>query len=109
MSSGQRIELLLRRFGFEENPFGLREADREGRERLAAYFFQHPLFQMVLGRADALESTIVFAERGAGKTTFRQAIEVYCRAGRARWQAFSTWRMSISVVPSCTAGAQTGG
>ncbi len=77
------VNRLLEQFGFSENPFALREADREGRLGLSRYFFQHPLFRELLGRAGALESTILFAPRGAGKTTLRQAIELYCREARA--------------------------
>src|SRR5690349_13717571 len=66
---------------FIRDPFGLREAEREGGVDLDAYFFEHPLFRELLGRGDAPESTVVFAGRGAGKTTLRQAIELYCRRG----------------------------
>jgi hypothetical protein len=76
------MDELLQQLGFTRNPFGMREADRESHRQLASYFFQHQLFDTVLGSVDSLETVILLAERGAGKTTFRQAIEYFCRAGR---------------------------
>jgi hypothetical protein len=75
-----RVERLLQRLRFRDNPFGLREADREDLKRLASYFFEHPIFFDVLGSTDNLESVVLLAQRGAGKTTFRQAIQFYCRS-----------------------------
>lgn len=82
MVSGTRVELMLTSLGFRGNPFALREADREGLEHLAGYFFEHPIFSEVLGSAQNPESVVVLARRGAGKTTFRQAIEMYCRTSQ---------------------------
>src|SRR4051812_43184532 len=82
MSINSRLDQLLRQAGFNEDPFGLREVDREGRDRLDGYFFQHPLFREVLGNANSPETVILMAQRGAGKTTLRQAIELQCRKRR---------------------------
>jgi DNA-binding winged helix-turn-helix (wHTH) protein len=79
----ERLNALFTRLGVRENPFTLREADYEGPLRQAAYFFPHPLFREILGRAASPESVLVLAQKGAGKTTFRQEIERRCREGRA--------------------------
>jgi hypothetical protein len=79
----QRLAALFRRLSVRDNPFGQREADHEGLQEQAPYFFPHPLFQDILGEAATPESVLVLAERGAGKTTIRQEIERRCRAGRA--------------------------
>lgn len=79
MATQTSVKQLLDKLGFRDNPFDLREAEREDRKRLSAYFFQHPLFTEFLGDADKPESMILVAKRGAGKTTFRQAIELFCR------------------------------
>jgi DNA-binding response OmpR family regulator len=75
----QRLSDLFARLGVRENPFGLREPDLEDPVRQATYFVPPPMFNEVLGRAEAPESVLVLAPRGAGKTTFRQQIARRCR------------------------------
>ncbi len=82
MSSGELASPLLRQFNFQENPFGLREPDREDRTRLSEYFFEHHHFASLLGNPSDPQSIIILARRGAGKTTLRQLIELNCRERR---------------------------
>ena len=82
MSSHDWVGDFFRERAFHENPFDLREPERETLERVSSYFSPHPFFSEILGVAEKPATYIIFALRGAGKTTMRQLIELYCREGR---------------------------
>src|SRR5437867_4228820 len=57
-------------------------ARRPNVRRPGCCMYPKPLFREILGRAAQPESVLVFAQHGAGKTTFRQEIERLCREQR---------------------------
>ena len=67
--------------GFGANPFGTREAESEGAE-LGQYFVEYPYFDEVLGSGLQPRTTLLFADRGCGKSANRCMIKDYCRSQR---------------------------
>jgi hypothetical protein len=65
---------LLKRLGFEADPFAKTNADEE--ERLNNYFIPPPFFNAVLGTPNTPKSALVFAPRGGGKTALKRKIEI---------------------------------
>jgi DNA-binding winged helix-turn-helix (wHTH) protein len=57
----------LEKAGFRENPFGLKEAEKEG-ELLSGYFIEHPSFNEILDQ-NTPQSSILYASRGTGKSS----------------------------------------
>jgi hypothetical protein len=66
-------EKLLRRLGFDADPFADMDADREG--ELERYYVKPPFFAAVYGEPDHPKSSVVFAPRGFGKTALKRMIE----------------------------------
>jgi hypothetical protein len=69
----------LNLIGFKANPFGTREAEREG-PALEQYFVEYPYFDEMLGSGLQPKTTFLFADRGCGKSANRCMIEDYCRS-----------------------------
>jgi hypothetical protein len=67
-------QLLLHNLGFKLDPFAKNNADEE--ENLSDYFLPPPFFDAVYGNFHDPRSTIVFAERGGGKTALKRKIEL---------------------------------
>jgi len=67
-------DILLKRLGFESDPFSKTNADEE--ERLEEYFIAPPFFNAVYGSPNDPKSSIVFAPRGGGKTALKRKIEL---------------------------------
>lgn len=66
--------------GFSANPFAVHEAGRE--TLLAQYFVPSLCFDDIVGDPASPGSTVVFADRGCGKTTQRVMIQHLCRTRR---------------------------
>jgi hypothetical protein len=70
------VEKFLGHHGITENPFGAEEARHDPVfERLIEQFNQaHPDFAKILGRIDRPNTSVVFGEKGSGKTAIRLMI-----------------------------------
>lgn len=69
------IETFLQHYGLLENPFEAEEAAHDPVfERLLAESCNHPDFGKILGRIDRPSTSIVFGEKGSGKTAIRLLI-----------------------------------
>jgi len=78
--SSQQAEILKRwlaHYGFEANPFGECEADRE--PRLSEYFILTPYYDEILGLSDSPRTMVIYAARGCGKTAHRIMVARACR------------------------------
>lgn len=74
----------LRAAGFSKgNPFALKEADR-AESFLQELFVQHPAFDRILdgSQATPVASSVLYAPRGAGKSTSRRMFEANCATHR---------------------------
>ncbi len=78
---GTSFKEWLRSLGFEDNPFAEREAERE--RALSEYFIEGPHYSDMLGDLHDPRTTILFADRGCGKTAYRLMIAQECRPARA--------------------------
>jgi hypothetical protein len=58
------------------NPFGLKQADDEG-DDLQLYFIEHPGYNAILDFSRP-RSSVLYAPRGAGKSSARRMFEHYC-------------------------------
>lgn len=75
----------LIRVGFQGgNPFALKQADSEG-ELLQEYFVEHPAYNAMLD-IDNPRSSVLYAPRGAGKSSMRRMFEQYCIEQAAHFQ-----------------------
>ena len=70
----------LRSLGFKGNPFAEREAERE--RLLPTYFIAGPHYSDMLGDLRDPRTSILFADRGCGKTAYRLMIAQECRPAR---------------------------
>jgi len=67
----------LRQLGFKGNPFAEREAERE--KALPEYFIAGPHYSDMLGDLHDPRTSILFADRGCGKTAYRLIIGQECK------------------------------
>ncbi len=71
-----KIETFLAHYNIRENPFGAEEARHDPVfDRLLAQDMTHPEFAKVLGQVDRPSSSVVFGEKGSGKTAIRLMID----------------------------------
>ncbi|RMH11724.1 MAG: hypothetical protein D6698_16060 [Gammaproteobacteria bacterium] len=71
-----RIETFLAHYHIRENPFCAEEARHDPVfDRLLAQDITHPEFAKVLGQVDRPSSSVVFGEKGSGKTAIRLMID----------------------------------
>ncbi len=71
-------------FGFQRFPFDRPEAGNEEFARpefLASCFVEPNSFERVLGQSDAPVTSLLFADRGTGKTACRVMVDYYCQRG----------------------------
>lgn len=68
---------LLRKLGFDRDPFATTNADEE--ELLEDYLIEPPFFKAVYGDIRVPKSFIVYAPRGGGKTALKRRIELAAR------------------------------
>ena len=70
-----KIDTFLAHYGITENPFGAEEARHDPVfDRLIESELSHPEFAKVLGRVDRPGTSVVFGEKGSGKTAIRMMI-----------------------------------
>lgn len=70
-----KIDTFLAHYGITENPFGAEEARHDPVfDRLIEGELSHPEFAKVLGRVDRPGTSVVFGEKGSGKTAIRMMI-----------------------------------
>lgn len=70
-----KIDTFLAHYGIAENPFGAEEARHDPVfDRLIENELSHPEFAKVLGRVDRPGTSVVFGEKGSGKTAIRMMI-----------------------------------
>jgi hypothetical protein len=105
MSDGMDVAAWLRGHGFGENPFALREADRE--ERLAEYFIAGPSYDEIRGQTQAPETVLVFADRGCGKSAYRVMVERSCRPQRRGSAILAVPYVEFSAVVEAAGGDLT--
>ncbi len=72
----------LRSLGFKGNPFAEREAERE--KTLSEYFIAGPHYSDMLGDLHDPRTSILFADRGCGKTAYRLMIAEECRPAQMK-------------------------
>lgn len=69
------VESFLSHHGIKENPFGAEEARHDPVfARLIQSTTSHPDFPKILGRIDQPSTSVVFGEKGSGKTAIRMLI-----------------------------------
>ena len=67
-----KIETFLEHYRIGENPFGAEEARNDPVfDRLIQHDLSHPEFAKVLGQVDRPGTSVVFGEKGSGKTAIR--------------------------------------
>lgn len=70
------VESFLSHHGITENPFGAEEARHDPvYTRLIEENASHPDFDKILGQIDKPRTSVVFGEKGSGKTAIRMSIE----------------------------------
>lgn len=70
-----KIDTFLAHYDIGENPFGAEEARHDPVfDRLIEKDLSHPEFAKVLGRVDRPGTSVVFGEKGSGKTAIRMMI-----------------------------------
>jgi hypothetical protein len=70
-----KIDTFLAHYGIAENPFGAEEARHDPVfDRLIESELSHPEFAKVLGKVDRPGTSVVFGEKGSGKTAIRMMI-----------------------------------
>ncbi len=82
----QRVWRWLQNLGFEDDPFGVCEAERED-EVLPYLFIDRPYLYDILGNPEYPRTTILLANRGMGKTATCEMIAHQCEHGMLRRRA----------------------
>ncbi|MGA0333816.1 MAG: hypothetical protein ACO3NW_07660 [Kiritimatiellia bacterium] len=71
-----KIETFLRHWRLQENPFVAEEArDDEIYQKIMTEGVAHPEFEKIFGRPDRPSTSVVFGEKGSGKTALRLLME----------------------------------
>ena len=82
-SYDRRLKHWLDEAGFQEDPFALYEAEREG-ARLTSLFIDRPYLYDVLGNPVIPQASFLMAGRGCGKTATRAMVAYECRHGKLK-------------------------
>ncbi|MBN2470993.1 MAG: winged helix-turn-helix domain-containing protein [Anaerolineae bacterium] len=77
-NASNALDRWLRDWGFDENPFMHYEAGEEGLDFLSDVFVFRPYLDQITGDPAASRSSIVLADRGAGKTATMKYVASQC-------------------------------
>lgn len=87
-----KIETFLRHWRLLENPFVAEEArDDEIYQRIMTDGVAHPEFEKIFGRPDRPSTSVVFGEKGSGKTALRLLMEQRLREYNEKNPDEKTW------------------
>ncbi len=84
----QRLLRWLERMGFEEDPFALHQAEKEG-DNLLSFYVDRPYLYDILGNPNHPQTAFLMAKRGQGKTASKEIIAYQCMYGRLRKRALA--------------------
>jgi len=86
------VESFWKYWGLRENPFKAEEArDDDVYRRIMADDMTHPDFEKIMGLPDRPTTSVVFGEKGSGKTAIRLLIEKKINAYNASHPDQQTW------------------
>lgn len=87
-----KIETFLQHFRLRENPFVAEEArDDEIYHNIMNSGVAHPEFEKIFGRPDRPSTSVVFGEKGSGKTALRLLMEQRLREYNEKHSDKKTW------------------
>lgn len=87
-----KIETFLRHWRLQENPFVAEEArDDEIYQKIMTEGVAHPEFEKIFGRPDRPSTSVVFGEKGSGKTALRLLMEERLREYNNSHDNNKTW------------------
>lgn len=87
-----KIETFLRHWRLQENPFVAEEArDDDIYHKIMAEGVAHPEFEKIFGRPDRPSTSVVFGEKGSGKTALRLLMEQRLRDYNEKNPDNKTW------------------
>lgn len=87
-----KIETFLRHWRLRENPFVAEEArDDDIYQNIMTDGVAHPEFEKIFGRPDRPSTSVVFGEKGSGKTALRLLMEERLREHNEKRPGEKTW------------------
>lgn len=87
-----KIETFLRHWRLQENPFVAEEArDDDIYQKIMTQGIAHPEFEKIFGRPDRPSASVVFGEKGSGKTALRLLMEQRLREYNEKNPDKKTW------------------
>jgi hypothetical protein len=87
-----KIETFLRHWRLQENPFVAEEArDDDIYHKIMTQGVAHPEFEKIFGRPDRPSTSVVFGEKGSGKTALRLLMEQRLREYNEKNSDSKTW------------------
>ncbi len=87
-----KIETFLRHWRLQENPFVAEEArDDDIYQKIMNDGVAHPEFEKIFGRPDRPSTSVVFGEKGSGKTALRLLMEQRLREHNETHPDSKTW------------------
>lgn len=87
-----KIETFLRHWRLQENPFVAEEArDDDIYQKIMTDGVAHPEFEKIFGRPDRPSTSVVFGEKGSGKTALRLLMEQRLREYNEKNPESKTW------------------
>jgi hypothetical protein len=84
----QRLWRWFERMGFQEDPFALYQAEKEG-ESLLSFYVDRPYLYDILGNPAYPQTAFLMAQQGHGKTASREILAYQCMSGKLRRRALA--------------------
>jgi len=92
-----KFGIWLQNFRLSDDPFALYEAGREI-EVIQYFFVDRPYLHDLLGKPERPQSSILFADRGHGKSATCEMVEYECLHGRLKYSALAVPYTDFSAV-----------